>query len=459
MTQKPNNFGSYLATLPRTPCVEAITALYETASSVLMETPMGTSEFDKEHLSKHYEENKTSVDRRSKDNFVSSRYKTDENGIKWLYTKKRDPFTIYMAALDGMIQFESGHDELAQVYNSIKTPEDLKKAFQEAFKPYYEKCAEIYQVLKATMKGTTKVYRGLSFTKEAFQDIAQTKNDLVSSDALIKLIGNKTKKFNSFTTDKERAESMVEPGSTSFGKYYVILEGDAEPNDINYAFTAYQLGTYNGNNENEISINNIKNLKNLHIIEKHLPKMSELPDKWDNPKTIEGMGSIRKMLESPNAMAEFSLTADGNDDPEDNIFNTPDGIVCIYLYAQNKLALFDKATGKKLLGWFKRLTADTAVKNNPYYICGLNDSSSAIYDKNYQKLVDNIYFIDDPPDGMPHGKYIYIVKNMALINYIDFATNNYVIYNLTTNKPILNTDDIDAYHHMLDKLGGVKRNR
>lgn len=454
-----DTFESYLDTLPRTPLTEAVSSLYETASSVLMETPMGTSEFDKEHLSKHYEENKTSVDRRSKDNFVSSRYKTDENGIKWLYTKKRDPFTIYMAALDGMIQFESGHDELAQVYNSIKTPEDLKKAFQEAFKPYYEKCVEIYQVLKATMKGTTKVYRGLSFTKEAFQDIAQTKNDLVSSDALIKLIGNKTKKFNSFTTDKERAESMVEPGSTSFGKYYVILEGDAEPNDINYAFTAYQLGTYNGNNENEISINNVKNLKNLRIIEKHLPKMSELPDKWDNPKTIEGMGSIRKMLESPNAMAEFSLTADGNDDPEDNIFNTPDGIVCIYLYAQNKLALFDKATGKKLLGWFKRLTADTAVKNNPYYICGLNDSSSAIYDKNYQKIVDNIYFIDDPPDGIPHGKYIYIVKNMALINYIDFATNNYVIYNLTTNKPILNTDDIDAYHHMLDKLGGVKRNR
>ena len=29
MTQKPSNFGSYLASLPRTPCVEAIIALYE----------------------------------------------------------------------------------------------------------------------------------------------------------------------------------------------------------------------------------------------------------------------------------------------------------------------------------------------------------------------------------------------------------------------------------------------
>ena len=171
------------------------------------------------------------------------------------------------------------------------------------------------------------------------------------------------------------------------------------------------------------------------------------------------MDSIRKMLESPNAVVEFALTADGNDDSENSTFDTPDGLVCIYLYAQQKLALFDKATGKKLLGWFKRLIADTAVKNNPYYICGLNDGTSAIYDKNYHKLVDNIYFIDDPLDSVPHGKYVYIVKNMALINFIDFATNNYVIYNLTTNKPILNTDDIDAYNHMLGKLGGVKRNR
>lgn len=450
-------FKEYLQSMPSTLVTDAVQSLYE--SCALMETPMGTSEFDKEHLSKHYEENKTSVDRRSKDNFVSSRYKTDENGIKWLYTKKRDPFTIYMASLDGRIQFESNNDDLTQVYNSIKTPEDLKKAFQGAFKPYYKNCVEIYQVLKETMKGTTKVYRGLSFSKEDFQAIAQTKKDLASSDALTKLIGNKTKKFNSFTTDKERAESMVSQGSTSFGKYYVILEGDAEPNDINYAFTAYQLGTYHGNNEHEISINNVKNLKNLRIIEKNLPKMSELPDKWDNTKSIEGMDSIRKMLESPNAVVEFALTADGNDDSENSTFDTPDGLVCIYLYAQQKLALFDKATGKKLLGWFKRLIADTAVKNNPYYICGLNDGTSAIYDKNYHKLVDNIYFIDDPLDSVPHGKYVYIVKNMALINFIDFATNNYVIYNLTTNKPILNTDDIDAYNHMLGKLGGVKRNR
>ena len=40
MTQKPNDFGSYLASLPRTPCVEAIIALYEASQS--LDNPFGT---------------------------------------------------------------------------------------------------------------------------------------------------------------------------------------------------------------------------------------------------------------------------------------------------------------------------------------------------------------------------------------------------------------------------------
>ena len=33
MTQKPSNFGSYLAKLPKTPLVEAVKALYESTTS------------------------------------------------------------------------------------------------------------------------------------------------------------------------------------------------------------------------------------------------------------------------------------------------------------------------------------------------------------------------------------------------------------------------------------------
>lgn len=449
------DFKDYIHSCQRTPLVEVIESLYE--SYTLMETPMNTSEFDKEHLSKHYEENKKSVENRSKDSYVSSRYKTDENGIKWLYTKKRDPFTIYMAALDGKLQFESDSEELRKIYNAIKTPDDLKKAFMGAFKPYYKSCTEIYQVLKQTMKGTTKVYRGLSFTRKAFLEIASSKKDMASSEILAKLIGNKTKKYNSFTTSRSRAKSIADGGSTSLGDYYVVLEGDAEPNDINYAFTAFQRGTYDGNNEKEISINNIKSLKNLRIIDKKLPKMDEMPDEWSNTKSVEGKGDLRKILEAPGTMAEFALTADGNNDTEHNLFDTPDGIVCVSV--NNSEALFDKASGKKLLGWFKHIKADTTMKNNPYYICGLNDETKTIYDKNYQKLVDNIYYINEPLESAQHGEYVYIVKNMALVNYIDFATNNYVIYNLSAHKAIINTDDENAYKHMLNKLGGVQRTR
>ena len=45
MTQKPNDFGSYLASLPRTPCVEAIIALYESLGTLRKPTPEELSEF------------------------------------------------------------------------------------------------------------------------------------------------------------------------------------------------------------------------------------------------------------------------------------------------------------------------------------------------------------------------------------------------------------------------------
>ena len=45
-----------------------------------------------------------------------------------------------------------------------------------------------------------------------------------------------------------------------------MIAAEVEPNDINFAFTAYLMGRHGGMEEYELNINNLRQLKNIRIV-------------------------------------------------------------------------------------------------------------------------------------------------------------------------------------------------
>lgn len=221
-----------------------------------------------------------------KSGFNDPKRYNDCEGSKWLNVNSKDYNTIAMAALDGWTDTGRGDDN---AYASIKSAEDLaaymKKDprfddrlnskevrpgnYDDSFIDY----VGIWPFLKQFMgKGKIKVYRGVTLSSEMIKSmLVKDKYALSNKEHLIKALANENKEFNSYSVDYSIAQNFS--GMTAYNDpYFVILEGEADNKDINWAFTAYLFARHGSTVESELNINNSKPLSNLKIKNCRLPK-------------------------------------------------------------------------------------------------------------------------------------------------------------------------------------------
>lgn len=195
----------------------------------------------------------------------------DANGAKWLDISDRSDRTLLLAMIDGMC--DKGRIDKS-VYNTIKDDGGL-----DYVKWYYKDVRNLFKDLLDFLKPLMKekrvtVYRGIRLSKETLENFL-TKNPFVltSRESLVKFISNEVKEFNSFTADRSVAEEFVgDYVKDNDEPYYVVMEGEADRGDINWAFTAYLIGRHGRISESELNINNNKQLKGLKIVKDNLPK-------------------------------------------------------------------------------------------------------------------------------------------------------------------------------------------
>lgn len=254
------------------------------------------------HLGKHVELTGDANKRSGRNNPIykdDQRY-NDYQGLKWLDVKKHDEYTITSAFVDGAIdairtgeseaEYEGDSEylnELTNAYRAAKNTEDLRNIIYTLLDN-----SDIYfsvlSFLKRFMHGHTTVYRGFEFTDQEYAKL--TSNiDVRRVSSILQVINNKTKQFNSFSTSPMMAASFSNGHS---GHRSVVIAAEVEPNDINFAFTAYLMGRHDGVGESELNINNLKDLHNLRVVtdleREYKIAVSKLP-------TIE---SLQKELET-----------------------------------------------------------------------------------------------------------------------------------------------------------------
>lgn len=231
--------------------------------------------FDTERLGKHIEKRrKTNISHSSDVKYNDDMRYYDYEGIKWLDVKKHDDVTLLSAIVDGLIDTSKNENEeidnneyekmLSDAYSNVKNKNDLLAIIEDYF-DVDDLVDKILNFLKKYMHGTTTVYRGYNFTKEEYEKLVSENNIRKRSD-LLKILNNKSKQFNSFSVYLKIARGFANY-KTSNNFKNIIIAAEVEPNDINFAFTAYLMARHHTIGEYELNINNLKDLKNLRIID------------------------------------------------------------------------------------------------------------------------------------------------------------------------------------------------
>lgn len=288
---------------------EAIAYLRE--KDIILESPEFTPR-DKYRFGRHVAMTSRSNEEAGRDKvrFSDPGTYNDSEGLKWLDVKKRDTETLLSAIVDGMIDAKHTVEEeylddeelgmskdLSKEYNEYNTTSDLLEILR---KNSFEGIAEeIINFLKMHVQGVTTVYRGYSFTEDEYKAVIDGIDARIQTN-LLKVLNNQTKRFNSFSTSLETAAEFA--GVDDSSKQYthkVLIAAEVEPNDINFAFSAYLMARHNGISECELNINNMKGLKNLRLIRdinrerqlivKRLPTYNEL-------KNINGASDLNRLF-------------------------------------------------------------------------------------------------------------------------------------------------------------------
>lgn len=239
------------------------------------------------HLGRHVEPNGLANTKAGRDNPIYKDDKTynDYQGLKWVDVKKRDEYTIASAFVDGVIdamrtseEDEAIEDDIdlnnivyslylvrtERYYKSARNLEDLMTIIIEKLDKF-EVYESVIKFLQRYMHGHVTVYRGFEFTADKYDEL--TKNiDTRKVSNILQVLNNKTKQFNSFSTSPMMASSFSNGWADGSKKKSVVIAAEVEPNDINFAFTAYLMGRHDGVGESELNINNLKDLKNLRVI-------------------------------------------------------------------------------------------------------------------------------------------------------------------------------------------------
>lgn len=222
------------------------------------------SKFDSNRLSKHYDLTKKSAEKRNV-NYTDKNLYGDEDGRKWIYVKKRDDITLKAAILDGLMDAEIYKSKLPDKYkinwkpfftNSYDSIES-EKQINKYLEPFKDLVNQILNFLHKYMHGQTTVYRGLYIDRNQYRELSQ---NMKFRHQLIDLFDNTSKDYNSFTVDYNIAKHYAGENRSS-----IVIAGEAEPNDILFAFTAYLMAKHHSIEEYELNINNVKKLKNLRL--------------------------------------------------------------------------------------------------------------------------------------------------------------------------------------------------
>lgn len=250
---------------------------------------------------------KNTLSTRSSITYHDDKRYNDSEGIKWLYTKNADNYTLKCAIIEGYLDTKrSKISEIYQLYEQASTNEDLDNilALDDTLCTL---ATDILKFLNQFKRKTVTVYRGFMFDKKDLQQLSgMTAKDILSSKVLAKF-SNTTKEFNSFSTSVFTAAGFA--GSLSYNspldayktamsadrfdkqamhtanrqlindlkdttpRYAkLLISAEAEPNNISFAFTAYILARHGGLKHNELNINNVSELKNVKVIYSNLSK-------------------------------------------------------------------------------------------------------------------------------------------------------------------------------------------
>lgn len=264
--------------------------------------------YDKQRL--NYHQTNVAQHRPKQVDFADPEIYDDKEGIKWLDIRKRDDRTLISAALDGYID---GAKASLKKYNDEKSKPVIADADtylntndEESLKTLYKKYKNIVDMvlnfLKKYMHGTTTVYRGFNISEEDYIDLKRKHNIKIERD-IVNVLDNRSKEFNSFSVSPFVA---IEFANRTYEGKPIVISADVEPNDINFAFTAYLLGRHRGLGEFELNINNLKELKNVHLVhdyeaegKRYLNKLepeSELQSRLDSGEAMESVFDSVKLL-------------------------------------------------------------------------------------------------------------------------------------------------------------------
>lgn len=275
----------------------------------------------------------------------------DYQGIKWLDVKKRDNRTLASAIIDGMtdvvltdidthiedlenklkfsilspdvqkkinddiVASEKNKKKIQDMYNSVSNMDELSKFIDDVLDIEANDVNTILNFLDRYKHGMTTVYRGFSFTDEEYEKLVGNA-DMRKTSSILQFLNNKTKKFNSFSTNPNTAEEFSK--SSRNGNHSFVIAAEVEPNDINFAFTAYLMGRHGTISEYELNINNLKDLKNLRVVTDIDAEIKRLERKLPSVESLQSMIDKSKDI---NKVFDQCRTTDFGDDIYIGLYN------------------------------------------------------------------------------------------------------------------------------------------
>ena len=231
------------------------------------------TEYERKQYGTHIDKNVTAYNKSGREKLITytddERY-NDHEGKRWLNTKKTDEKTLWLAYIDGVLDTMSESNKKYQPLLAAYKEGDIETA-----KKYIDiENAELtINFLLKHRRGRVTVYRGVLAKREK---LPKNCNTTKAREQIINLLSNKTKRFNSFSVDPEVSRHFLQNTCSGWingmmivykAKIPVLISAEVEPNDINFAFTAYLGGRHkNYNYESELNISNLRDLKNFKII-------------------------------------------------------------------------------------------------------------------------------------------------------------------------------------------------
>jgi hypothetical protein len=171
--------------------------------------------------------------------------------------------------------------------------------------------------------------------------------------------------------------------------YSIVISAEAEPNDINFAFTAYLYGYFDNKVEvnSELNINNIKELSNFKI-ERYIKPENIDNDEYEKSSTINRQN-----------ISDYEIEDEYNNSIITSLGENPERYKVVI--KNNYYNIFDLKTNKLVYKeWFKRLHYD--LGSEPFTVISKDNKYNYIT-KHFKLIFDT--WLDEPIKYNPEIDY------------------------------------------------------